>query len=197
MNGNGSRFWFLGALTLFAVASRLLPHPYNFTPIAAVALFGAATFARRGAAMLVPLIALVLSDVLLHATYLAGLQPNWGFYPGQWVVYACVLATIGLGFLIRGHRNIGTIAAATLASSILFYLVTNFAYIYGPDSIYPRTLDGLIQGYVAAIPFFARSLAGDVFYTTLLFGALALAEARFPQLRAEAKEPFDSLAALS
>jgi hypothetical protein len=197
MNGNGSRFWFLGALTLFAVASRLAPHPYNFTPIAAVALFGAATFSRKGAAFFVPLVSLVLSDVLLHVAYLARLQPNWGFYPGQWVVYACVLATIGLGFAIRAHRNIGTIAAATLASSILFFLVTNFAYIYGPDSIYPRTLDGLIQGYVAAIPFFARSLAGDVFYTTVLFGALALAEARFPTLRANAKEPADQLAALS
>jgi hypothetical protein len=182
---NGSRFWFLGALTLFAVASRVLPHPYNFTPMAAVALFGAATFGRPRAAVLVPLGSLLLSDLLLHLTYLAGWQPNWGFYPGQWVVYACVLATIGFGFLIRRHRNVGTIAAASLASSVLFFLVTNFAYIYGSDSIYPRTLEGLVLGYQAAIPFFRGTLGGDVFYTFALFGSLALAEAKFPKLRAE------------
>jgi hypothetical protein len=182
---NGSRFWFLGILTVFAVASRLIPHPYNFTPTEAVALFGAVTFASRRAAALVPLGSLLLSDLLLQLTYQAGWQPNWGFYPGQWVVYACVLATIGFGFLIRERRNVITVAAATLASSLVFFLVTNFAYIYGPDSIYPRTLHGLVLGYEGAIPFFQRSLAGDAFYTTVLFGSLALAEAKFPKLRSQ------------
>ena len=182
---SGSRFWFLGILTVFAVASRNLPHPDNFAPTTAVALFGAATFASRRAAVLVPLGSLFLSDLILQLTYMAGWQPNWGFYPGQWVTYSCILATIGLGFLIRDRRTVVTIAGATLTSSLLFFLVTNFAYIYGPDSIYPRTLHGLVLGYEAAIPFFQRSLAGDFFYSTVLFGTLALAELRYPKLRSQ------------
>jgi len=180
---NRPRSWTLAALVLLAAASRLVPHPDNVTPTAAIALFAAATFHRRLAAALVPLLALLLSDGLLQLTYRAGWQPNWGFYRGQWVVYACTLATVGLGFLLRSRRTVATVAATTLASSVLFYLATNFGFFYGTSSLYPQTPAGLLTCYVAAIPFFRNSLLGDFGYVTLLFGALALAEARFPALR--------------
>ncbi len=180
---NARRFWTLTALIVVAVVARLAPHPYNFTPLVAVALFGGATFDRRRDAVAVPLLALLLSDALLGLAYLAGLQPNWGFYQGQWVVYACSLAVVGLGWLIRRHRNVPAIAGATLLGSVLFFLVTNLVFAYGPLSLYPATLEGLIQSYRAALPFFQNSLAGDAFYSAALFGSLALAEARFPALR--------------
>jgi hypothetical protein len=180
---NSRRFWFLTALTAFAAAARLLPHPPNFTPITAVALFGAATFRHRWHAVLIPLGSLLLSDSLLHLTYLAGWQPSRGFYRGQWVVYACSLATIGLGFLLRRRRTALTIAAATLASSLLFFLITNSVFVHGTGSLYPATVRGLLLSYEMALPFFRNSLAGDAFYTGVLFGGLALAEARFPALR--------------
>jgi hypothetical protein len=180
---NRPRFWLLSALVLGAVASRVAPHPPNFSPMAAVALFGAATFAERWPAVLVPLGSLLLSDLLLHLTYLVGWQPNWGFYSGQWVVYACVLLTIGIGFLIRHRRSVATVALATLASSLAFYLITNFVWAYGHGSMYPRTVRGLLLCYEMALPFFRNSLAGDALYSALLFGAFALAEARFPVLR--------------
>src|SRR4051794_25983076 len=106
---NRPRFWFLSSLVLLAAASRLVPHPPNVTPMAAVALFGGATIERRRLAFLVPLAALLLSDLLLQLTYLAGWQPSWGFYQGQWVVYACSLVTASLGFLIRRRRGVLTV----------------------------------------------------------------------------------------
>jgi len=180
---NTRRFWFLTALALLAAASRLLPHPPNFAPMAAVALFGAATIESRWLALVVPLVALLASDVLLHLTYLAGLQPNWGFYQGQWLVYTCVLATAGLGFLLRRRRSVLGVATATLASSLLFFLVTNHPLAHGLTSMYPATLQGMLTSYQMGLPFFRNSLAGDAFYATLLFGGLAWAEARFPSLR--------------
>jgi hypothetical protein len=180
---NTRRFWFLTALAGFGAASRLLHHPPNFSPMTAVALFGAATIPGRWLAVAVPLGSLLASDGLLHLTYLAGWQPSWGFYQGQWVVYACALATVGLGFLLRRRRTVLSISAATLASSLLFFLSTNFVFAHGAGSLYPRTVSGLLLSYEMALPFFRNSLAGDAFYTSVLFGGLALAEARVPSLR--------------
>lgn len=186
---NRTRFWFLCALGVIAALSRIVPHPYNFAPMAAVALFGGATFESRRAAVLVPLISLLLSDLLMQVTYSAGWQPHWGFYAGQWVVYACALLTVGIGLLIRNRRTAPTIALATLSSSIVFFLVTNLVYTYGPDSIYPRNFHGLLLSYEAALPFFRNSLAGDAFYSAALFGTLAFAESRFEGLRQHAPSP--------
>ncbi len=177
------RACFLLCLVVLAAASRVLPHPPNFAPIAAVALFGSATFAGRRSAVLVPFGSLLLGDVLLHAGFLAGWQPMPGFYGGQWVVYACLLPAIALGFAIRGRRTVATVAAATLANAVVFFLTTNFACFYGAGSPYPRTIPGLILCYELALPFFRNSLAGDAFFATALFGGLALAEAKFPAIR--------------
>ncbi len=186
------RFWFLTTLAFLAAASRLVPHPPNFAPMAAVALFGAATFPSRWSGVVVPLGSLLLSDLLLHLTYLGGWQPQWGFYRGQSVIYACFLATILVGFLLRRRRTVSTVAMATLASSLVFFLATNFVCAYGSESIYPRTVRGLLLSYEVALPYFRNSLAGDAFYVTVLFGGLWLAEARFPSLRRTV--PLSSLA---
>ena len=192
---NRPRFWFLFGLTAFAAASRLLPHPENFAPIAALALFGAATFEGGRSAVLVPLLALLLSDALMQVAYTAGWQHRPGFYEGQWVVYGCILATVGIGLLVRRKRNPATIAAATLAGSVVFFVVTNFVYFYGSTSIYPRTLGGLVECYTMAIPFFRNTLMGDVFYSAVLFGTFALAEATFPLFRASTAGPRESASA--
>jgi hypothetical protein len=114
----------------------------------------------------------LLGDVLLHVTYLAGWQPSWGFYQGQWVVYSCLIPSVLLGFAIRGRRNLASIASATLAGSVFFYVVTNFAvWANGSGVTYPKTFEGLLLCYEAAIPFFRNSVAGDVFYATVLPGA--------------------------
>jgi hypothetical protein len=174
------RAWFVLTLIVVAAASRLVPHPPNVTPLAAVALFGGATFERRWTAFLVPLAALLLSDLLLQAGYLAGWQPNPGFYPGQWVVYTGFVLTATIGVLIRRDRGVLAITLAAVAGSSIFFLLTNFA-VWMSGLMYPRTAAGLRLCYETALPFLRNSLLGDLAYCLCLFGALA--EARFPVLR--------------
>ncbi len=177
------RSWAVIGLVLAAACSRLIPHPHNFAPMAALAIFAGASLSSRRWAPVVALGSLLLSDALLQLTYFAGWQPAWGFYAGQWVVYTCTFVSVIIGMVIRRNRNIGTIAAATLGCSILFFLVTNFAFVYGADSIYPRTMQGVMTSYTMAWPFFQNSLLGNAFYATMLFGAFGMAEAKIPALQ--------------
>ena len=91
---------------------------------------------------------------------------------------------LGIGFLLRGRRHPLNIAVAAVSSSVLFFVLTNFA-VWARGVLYPLTSAGLVECYVAAIPFFGNTLAGDLFYSTVLFGSLAIAEARIPGLQAE------------
>ncbi len=164
------RFLTLVAIVAAAAAARLLPHPPNFTPIAALALFGGACFAHRGAALLVPLLAMLLSDLVL------GLHASMPF------VYGAFVLTVGLGLLLRGRRTVPGVAGLALAASVLFFVVTNFG-TWAVGVLYPLTAAGLAQAYVAAVPFFAHTLAGDLFFAGLLFGGLHLLERNLPALR--------------
>jgi hypothetical protein len=167
---NPFRFTVLAGIILTAAAFRILPHPHNFSPIAALALFGGAQFADKRAAFLVPLAAMFLGDLVLG---LHALIP---------VIYGCFALIVCLGFWLRKQKSAGRIAVAALAGSMLFFALTNFA-VWAGTSLYPKTGAGLAECYLAAIPFFKNTLTGDLFYTTVLFGGLALAEWRLPRLR--------------
>lgn len=160
----------LVAIVFAAAATRLLPHPLNFAPIAGIALFGGAHFSDKRLAFVIPLVAMFLSDLLL------GLHIYLPF------VYASFALIVGLGFLLRGRKRILPVAGAALTSSFLFFIFTNFGFwLVGPD--YPKTMTGLAACYVAAIPFFQNTLLGDGFYTAVLFGGFAVAERLFPILQ--------------
>jgi len=167
---NKPRFTLLAALILAAAASRLIPHPPNFTPIAAIALFGGAQFSSKRAAFFVPLAGLILSDLV------------FGFYAITPVVYGSFALTVCLGFWVRQHRSPLRIASAAVASAVLFFVLTNFG-VWALDHLYPQTAAGLVDCYVAAIPFFRNMLLGNLLYSALLFGAMAMAENRFVRLR--------------
>ena len=154
-----------------AAALRLVPHPPNFTPIAAMALFGAAHLGRKPIAFAAPLGALLLSDVVL------------GFYAGMWVQYLSVALVVLIGWLALSKVTALRVGAAAIASSILFFATTNFG-VWLLGTMYPHTLAGLAASYVAAIPFFQNTLAGDLFYSGLLFGGFALLERLAPVVRA-------------
>ncbi len=178
----------LAGLVVLAALTRLLPHPENFAPITAMAVFGALRFGRTRNAVGVPLLALFLSDLAHEFLYRQGLDRDWGIYKGMWVNYATVALIALLGRFAVGTRNPVTIAATTLGGSCLFFLVTNFGFWvmqpYPPSfMLYPMTAEGLVECYAAALPFFRNALLGDMTYAVLLFGAWALAEARFPALR--------------
>jgi uncharacterized protein DUF6580 len=164
------RFFVLVLMIVAAAASRLIPHPPNMASITAVALFGGACLSDKRLAFLVPMAALFLSDLVL------------GLYSHMEIVYGSFVLVVCVGLLLRKQRTPVRIAIATLTSSVLFFVITNFG-VWAFESLYPKTLGGLATCYVAAIPFFQNTLAGDALYSALLFGGLALAERSFPILR--------------
>ena len=150
------------SLIIFSIAMfRLLPHPPNVSPVAAMALFGGAYFSDRRVAFLVPFLALLLSDFLL------------GLHDTMVYVYAGFALTVVMGFWIGKKLNVRRVAFAALASSIVFFAITNFGAWF-TSGLYPMTIEGLMQAYVAAIPFFQNSLLGNLVFTTLLFGGYTL-----------------------
>jgi uncharacterized protein DUF6580 len=169
------RFLTLLSMTLAAALSRLIPHPPNFAPIGALALFGGACFSSRRAAFAVPLAALFLSDLVLGLHVLIP------------AVYGSFAMIVLLGFWLRRRRKVLPIACASLVASVLFFVVTNFA-VWVVGSSYPKTWDGLVVCYLAAVPFFHNTLLGDATYVVALFGGLALAEHAFPKLRERVPE---------
>ncbi len=150
----------IAGMILLAALSRLIPHPWNFSPLEAMALFAGAHILRRWVSVLVPLLALLISDFFL------------GFYEGIWVTYLCFAVIALAGGWLRGARP-AKIAAFGLASATGFFIVSNFA-VWAGGTMYPHTAAGLLSCYVSAIPFFHNQLAGVVFYGLLLFGGFAL-----------------------
>src|SRR4051794_37108044 len=156
MTSNHARPIALISAIAVAAALRLVPHPPNFSPIDAMALFSGAYLGRRWIAFVAPLGALLLSDLVL------------GFYHGMATVYATVALIVVIGWWLSSRRSPLRIGAAALASSVIFFVITNFG-MWLFSGFYPLTATGLEACYVAAIPFFQNTVAGDLFYTVLLF----------------------------
>jgi hypothetical protein len=153
-------------LVLAAAFSRLIPHPMNFAPITAIALFGGMYFDKRFAPIL-PLAALMISDYFL------------GFYEGIVWVYSGFLLISVLGMFAARKRSFAVITGSTVAGSILFFVITNFG-VWQSGVLYPLTMTGLTECYIAAVPFFRNALVGDLFYSGVLFGSVALIEKYLP-----------------
>ncbi|AAN51260.1 DUF6580 family putative transport protein [Leptospira interrogans] len=150
------------SLILIAVASRYLPHPANFTPILAISLFAGAHFASKRLSLFLPVCALLISDLLI------------GFHDQMIPVYGISLLLVVAGWRLRISSSVSKIAFWSLSGSVLFFLVTNF-YVW-LAGYYSYDLNGLVQCFIMAVPFFQNSLLGDLFYTTVLFGGFALIE---------------------
>jgi hypothetical protein len=176
MTGNNSRLLALLGAILVAAVLRLVPHPPNFSPIGAMALFSGAYLGRRPLAFVAPLGAMLLSDTVL------------GFYSGIWITYLAVAAIVMVGWFALGRVSVLRVGGAAIASSVIFFLVSNFG-TWALSGMYPHGLAGLSACYVAAIPFFQNTVAGDLFYATLLFGGFRLAELLVPQLRVGDAQP--------
>ena len=156
---------FLLAAISIALAGRLIPHPPNFTPVGAVALFAGMYFARKSRwALLLPIAVIFLTDLAI------------GFYDAKLmaVVYGSFLFYGVFGLLVKEKKNIGTIVLATLAGSFLFYLTTNFA-VWAFSPFYAPTLEGLMLSYTMALPFLKYTLLGDLFFVGVFVGSYELA----------------------
>jgi hypothetical protein len=170
--------WTAVGLVGFAALMRLVPHPWNFTPVGAMALFGGAVLGRAAFAFGVPLAAMALSDVALNL--LAWLTGGPAMTPSPWT-YAAFVLIGAIGFALRGRRSLGMLAGASIGGSVLFFAVTNFG-VWMAGFGYPPTLAGLAACFTAAIPFFANTLLGDLFWNAVLFGsAYALGRAVLPR----------------
>lgn len=177
--------FFIAGSILTVAFMRLLPMPYNFAPVGAMALFAGARLKNKYLAFLVPLTAMLLSDIALE------IRNGYGFHDTMWAVYGCFLLTVFLGMSIRNKKGFMPVVSTSLASSMIFFLVTNFAVWL--NGSYGLTISGLITCYEAAVPFYRNELfplsspmmntiLGDLFYNGILFGSLALAKSRIPAL---------------
>src|SRR5574341_1179867 len=144
---------------------RFIPHPANFSPIFAIALFGGTYFSDKRLALTIPLLALFVSDLFI------------GFYSPIVMasVYAGLILTSLLGLWLRNHKSVLNLVGTSLVSGILFYLISNFGVWINPVSGYPKDLAGLIQCYILALPFLKNTLASNLLYSAVLFGGYELA----------------------
>ncbi|HLC83040.1 MAG TPA: DUF6580 family putative transport protein [Bacteroidia bacterium] len=169
-----ARFIFITSAILLAALSRVFPHFDNFTPIAAMALFGGVYFSDKRLAFIVPLVAMIISDVILELT------TGWGFHNTIVYVYVAFILTAAIGLIVRKNTNVQTVLGASVISSLLFFIITNFGVWAASGGV--GGAPGLATTYVLGVPFFAPTLLGDVFYNTILFGAFYLAQRRIPAL---------------
>ncbi len=152
------------ALVALAAATRLLPHPANFTAIGAIALFSGAYLPRRWG-IIAPALSMLATDAVI------------GFYtPG---VRASVYASFAIVYLIGRHaareQKFSRAMIGALASPIIFFFITNAA-VWAFTPMYAKTSQGLFTCFAMAVPFFRNMLAGDLFYSATLFGIAALAQ---------------------
>jgi hypothetical protein len=149
-------------LVIGGVVSRLVPHPENFTAIGAIALFSGVYFRRAGVAVLAPVLALLISDFVLSL--------QWSMVSFPYMQYVLYGGMALLGVAIRSRPTGLNVLGMTLLASVLYFLASNFeVWITGSGLKYDRTAAGLVECYVAALPFFRNSLAGNLVFTALLF----------------------------
>jgi len=160
----------IGGIIVFAALMRLIPIYPNFTPIGAMALFAGAHMANRKIALGIPLAAMLLSDIFL------------GFHPMMLPVYLGFVLMVLIGGLLRNKISVATVAGGAIGGSLVFFIITNFAVWVG-GTLYPLTMQGLVQCYIAAIPFFHTSLLGDLFYSGVFFGSFYFLTRYYPALK--------------
>jgi len=150
------------ALVVFLVASRVVPHPPNFTPVLAVAIFAPYFFRELAIATAMPLAAMVLADLIL------------GMHSYMLWVYAAVAATVLISYYSRrSGAYLVRIGSLALSSSLMFFIVTNFGVWLG-SGFYPQTVQGLFSCYIAALPFFGNTLVSTVASCGLFYGVMRM-----------------------
>lgn len=169
------RFIVLSLMVILAAATRalpiLIPHIWNFTAVYALAVFAGSQFKNRTLAIAMPLAAMAISDLFIGYGY------SLAVYVGFVVIVMC-------GMAIRNNKTVTNIGLASVAGAVLFYLITNFAFLYD-TSLYPHNMNGIITSYVMGLPFLRNALIADLIFVPVLFGSFYLLEKRYPALAAE------------
>ena len=158
------------AIILVAAMIRCVPHPPNFVPTVAIALFAGSHLKNRMVAFLMVGVSMLISDLIL------------GVHVVMWATYISLAFIVLLGRVVslttakRKISGIQRCASASIAGSTIYFVITNFAVWSSGwmEELYPATIQGLLTCYTAALPFFGNSIVGDLFYTAVLFGAYRL-----------------------
>ena len=149
--------------------TRIFPHPPNFTPILALAIFGGAYLPNRITAISLPIISMFISDLII------------GFHSQIFSIYATIILLSILGHLMK-TKNFKNFAITGFTGSLNFFIITNFSVWLG-GSLYPLTIDGIIQCYIMAIPFFHNTLISTILFLTILFFGYSFAEKKISNLK--------------
>ena len=147
-------------MVAIAAATRFLPHPPNFTAIGGMALFGAATLTNKKLAFIVPIMAMLISDLFI---------PN-GF---DLSVYTAFIAIAAMGLLISNKKGPMPVIVGSISASVIFFAISNFG-VWASQAMYTKNAIGLMTCFQAAIPFFPNTLAADLFFSSLLFSSYAI-----------------------
>ena len=171
-------------IILLAAFTRIMPHPPNFSPMAAIGLFGAAHFAKKWQAFFIPLIGIWVSDLVINNYVYSSSSSNFvWFYSGFYWQYISYILIIFAGLFIfnRGISLTKTVGGM-ISSSGIFFLVSNFG-VWAGGTMYPKNFGGLITCYAAGVPFIHNTIISDVLFTTVLFGTYYLLQVEYSSLK--------------
>ena len=172
----------LVGLIILAAFSRIIPHMPNFSPLGAIGVFGVAHFSKKWLGVLIPITATWLSDLFINNVIYAKYTTSFvWFYDGfYWQYGSYILIAIAAIFIVK-KVNVQNVFTGALASSAIFFLISNFG-VWISSTSYPHTFSGLMTCYAAGIPFIKGTILGDLFYAAILFGSYAFAQYKVPAL---------------
>ena len=159
---------------------RILPHPYNFTPLIAVTLLSSYSISNKFLAIIIPVVGFWLSDLFMNNHIYAGYFADFTvFNSGMIWTYGAIVLVALMGSSFLNQITTGKVVLASLSGSTIFYLISNFG-VWAFSPMYAKTLAGVVQCYSLALPFYGTSLMGDLVYCALLFGAYQLVFFKIP-----------------
>ena len=174
----------LSIIILLAAFTRIMPHPPNFSPMAAIGLFGAAHFAKKWQAFFIPLIGIWISDLVINNYVYSSSSSNFvWFYSGFYWQYMSYILIIFAGlFIFNRGISLTKTFGGMMSSSGIFFLVSNFG-VWAGGTMYPKNFGGLITCYAAGVPFIHNTIISDVLFTTVLFGTYYLLQVEYSSLK--------------
>ena len=174
----------LSIIILLAAFTRIMPHPPNFSPMAAIGLFGAAHFAKKWQAFFIPLIGIWVSDLVINNYVYSSSSSNFvWFYSGFYWQYMSYILIIFAGlFIFNRGISLTKTFGGMISSSGIFFLVSNFG-VWTGGTMYPKNFGGLITCYAAGVPFIHNTIISDVLFTTVLFGTYYLLQIEYSSLK--------------
>ncbi len=171
MNNTFKLILFTALLALLATACKFYFGPditmSGFSPVLAIALFAGMTIPQRKFSFLLPLIALLVSDVIIHLLFMTGHFPYAGIYSGQWLSYLLLLSVTLIGWWLKG-KSLKSITGGILIAPTAFFLISNFSVWLMQKTMYPKTFDGLIQCYIAGLPFYRNALIATLIFLPMI-----------------------------